>query len=199
MLDTVMLNKAYAKIAGGVIVEYPVYGQHIVNRAEPLEWYTEVVYDARPVVPAYHYAEEVPAVDGDKVRISYVIKALHLSSLLRHINPADLFMPVSAAPVVIGDVDPTAIERIKALTTIHVQEKLDAFAQAKGYDNLLSCTSYKDSTVVQFSTEASIAIALRDQVWGALYTYFEAVTAGTKPVPVSINDIESELPAFVWP
>ncbi len=199
MLDPLMLNKTYARVANGVITEYPVYGQHIQNRSEPLDWYTEVVYDARPAVPAYHYAQEMPVVEGTKVRVSYVVKALDLSSLLKHINPSDLFMPGMSTPVDIADVDPTAIDRIKALATIHVQEQLDAFAQAKGYDNLLSCTSYKDSTVVQFSTEASIAIQLRDQVWGALYQYFEDVTTGTKPVPVSINDIAAELPAFVWP
>lgn len=199
MLDPFLINKAYAKVVDGAIVEYPVFTNHILNRAEPIEWYTEVTYDAKPEVPAYHYAEEVPVVEGTKVKVSYTVKPLNLSSLLRHVNPVDLFMPSSTPSVSIEEVDPAAIDRIRALATIHVQERLDAFAQAKGYDTLLSCTSYKDSTVIQFSTEASIAIALRDQVWGALYTYFENVLAGTQPVPATIADIEAALPSFTWP
>lgn len=198
MSDPVLLNKAYAKVTNGIITEYPVYTQHITNRGEPLDWYTEVVYEAKPEIPAYHYAQEIPYVDGVIVRVRYEIKPLDLSALLRHINPVDLFMP-NATPVTIQDVAPADIERIKQLATIHIQEQLDAFAQAKGYDNMLSATSYKDSTVVQFSTEASIAIAMRDQIWGSLYTYFESVLAGTTTVPASIQDIMAALPALEWP
>lgn len=197
-IDPTQPNKVYARIAGNEILEYPVTALHIQNRGEPLDWYTEVTYDPKPTIPTFHYAREIPRVVDGKVRVSYQVEALTLSSLLRQINPIDPLNPLSA-PVDIANVDPEAINTIKALTTQHVQQKLDAFALEKGYDNLLSATSYKDSSVVQFSTEATIAIQLRDQVWGALYTYFDAVVAGTQPVPATIADIEAQLPAFTWP
>lgn len=198
MSDPVALNKAYAKVSNGVIVEYPVFAQHILNRSEPLSWYTEVVYDAKPTIPPYHYAQEIPRIEADKVIVSYELKALDLSSLLKHINPSNLFTPGQPL-VTIEDILPADLDRIKQLAILHIQNKLDAFAQVKGYDNLLSATSYKDSTVIQFSTEASIAIALRDQVWGSLYTYLDDITTGVKPIPGSIDEIEAELPALVWP
>lgn len=203
-IDPTQPNKVYARIDGLTITEYPVSALHIQNRGEPIDWYTEVSFDPKPVIPTFHYAREIPRVvqtaTGTQVRVSYQVEALTLSNLLRLISPADATaLPGAVTPPNIADVDPSAIETIKALTTQHVQQKLDAFAQEKGYDNLLSATSYKDSTVIQFSTEATIAIALRDQVWGALYTYFDGVLAGTNPVPTSIADIEAGLPAFVWP
>lgn len=188
----------YARVENGVITEYPVYDYHIVNRGEPIDWYTPVHFSARPVIPPFHYAREIPTIVGTEVHVSYVVEALDLNALLRHISPQDLMFSSQITPANIADIDPEAIARIKQLVTIHVQQKLDAFAQEKGYDNLLAAISYKDSTVVQFSTEATTAIQLRDQVWNGLYAYFEQVIDGTQPVPTSIQDIESYLPAFTW-
>ena len=192
-------NLIYAKVVNGEIVEYPVYKVHINNRQEPISDYNLVSFDAKPVVPPFHYAREVPRYENGQVHVGYSIEAFSLQDILSQIAiPSAGGIGLPTAPV-ITDVPVETIDRIKALTTIHVQSKLDTFAQEKGYDNLLSATSYKDSSVVQFSTEATIAIQLRDQVWGSLYTYIQAVEAGTKPVPVSVAEIEAQLPAFVWP
>jgi len=202
MIDPLQPSTTYARIDGLTILEYPVSALHIQNRGEPLEWYTEVQYDPKPQIATFHYARELPRVvqtpSGAKVQVSYQVEAFTLSNLLSQISPMSM-MPSATTPVAIADVDPAAIETIRTLATLHVQQRLDKFAQDKGYDNLLAATSYKDSSVIAFSTEATIAIQLRDQVWGALYTYFNAVIIGTQPVPTSIADIEAQLPAFSWP
>jgi len=50
----------------------------------------------------------------------------------------------------------------------------------------------------KFRIEGLRGYQLRDQVWIALTTYFEEVQNGTKPVPVSISEIDAVFPAMTW-
>lgn len=80
-----------------------------------------------------------------------------------------------------------------------VQSQLDSFAQSRYYNNILSATSYINSTNPKFASEAQYALELRDNTWSALLTILNEVTQGTRDMPSSLGDIIDELPLMQWP
>lgn len=94
-----------------------------------------------------------------------------------------------------------ASERLKAEIVTATHKALDAFAQTRGYDSILSACTYATSTVPQFAAEGQYCVALRDQTWAALYDMLAAVEAGTRAIPAGFSDIADELPTATaeWP
>jgi|GEM_PF-1528013 len=79
-----------------------------------------------------------------------------------------------------------------------VQAHLDATAQTRGYDGILSLASYAASNNPPFAIEGRAGADWRDAVWLYCYGVLAAVQAGTRPVP-SAEELVAELPALVWP
>ena len=89
-------------------------------------------------------------------------------------------------------------EAFKSRVVSMVQERLDAFARTRNYDGILSAATYATSTIQKFAEEGQYAVEARDSTWSTLYTILAEVEAGTRPLPSSYEDIESELPALIW-
>lgn len=81
-----------------------------------------------------------------------------------------------------------------------VQDALDAFAQTRRYDGIMSACSYASSTDPVFAAEAAYCITLRDETWRQAYNIMDAVIAGTHPMP-TVAELLSELPvgSAQWP
>lgn len=94
---------------------------------------------------------------------------------------------------------PQPPEVVQADIVIQTQARLDTFAMTRNYDSILSACTYATSPTVKFKTEGQYAVQARDATWAALYTILAEVQAGTRPMPSGYADIESELPALVWP
>lgn len=94
---------------------------------------------------------------------------------------------------------PKAPEEIRAEIVAQTQARLDAFAQTRGYDGILSCATYATSTVPKFAAEGQYAVEARDATWSALYAMLDEVLAGTRPLPAGYADVEPELPPLAWP
>lgn len=88
---------------------------------------------------------------------------------------------------------------IQDVITQAAQARLDAFAQTRNYDGILSACTYATSAVPQFSAEGQAAVNARDATWSTLYQIMGEVQAGTRPVPTSFADIEADLPELAWP
>lgn len=88
---------------------------------------------------------------------------------------------------------------IQANIISSVQSRLDAFAQTKFYDGILSACTYATSSVPKFMVEGQYAVTARDATWSAANSILEAVLAGTRPVPSGYAEIEPELPMLTWP
>ena len=86
---------------------------------------------------------------------------------------------------------------MQAEFTNAIQQRLDAFAQERGYDNIMSACSYFGSGNARFKAEADRAIQLRDDTWAICYAILAAVLAGERAVP-TLEEIVSELPALTW-
>jgi hypothetical protein len=79
------------------------------------------------------------------------------------------------------------------------QQRLDEFAQTRGYDGVLSLCTYASSANSKFQQEGQYGVEVRDATWAKLYEILAEVQEGTRPIPSSYADIENELPALVWP
>jgi hypothetical protein len=92
-------------------------------------------------------------------------------------------------------------ERLKTAIVTATEAQLNAFAATRGYDSILSASTYATSTVPQFAAEAAYCVGLRDATWATLYQMLAEVQAGTRPMPTSFEDIASELPTATaaWP
>lgn len=79
------------------------------------------------------------------------------------------------------------------------QDRLDAFAQTRDYDDIKSATGYAGCSVLRFDIEGTYCRDARAETWDALYVILAEVKAGTRPVPTSFADVEPLLPRLVWP
>ena len=75
---------------------------------------------------------------------------------------------------------------------------LDEFAQSRGYDNIISVTTYINSSNTDYAAEAQRAIDLRDAWWSGLTTIMNDVLAGNRPLPASWNELAADLPELTW-
>lgn len=86
---------------------------------------------------------------------------------------------------------------MQAEFTDAIQQRLDAFAQERGYDNIMSACSYFGSANPRFKAEADRAIALRDATWAKCYEILDDVLAGKRPIPTE-EELFAELPKLEW-
>lgn len=120
---------------------------------------------------------------------------------------------VEGAPVEIGGgwfqtwtVQPASAEEIaerqqaiRAQIEDGVQQRLDDFARTRGYDNIVSACSYATSQHPKYGPEGRYCVTVREATWDAMFSIEAEVLAGTRPMPMSYDEIEPELPALVWP
>ena len=74
------------------------------------------------------------------------------------------------------------------------QNRLDTFAQTKGYDNISIACTYSNSSNAIFKLEGEYAVSARDNTWNALFN-----TLSSEIIINSFSDIEPHLPILVWP
>lgn len=89
-------------------------------------------------------------------------------------------------------------EQIKMEIVDAVQQRLDAFAQTRNYDGILSACTYASSTVPKFAAEGQYAVNARDATWATCYQIMSAVMEGKRPMP-TVEQVLSELPLLSWP
>lgn len=87
---------------------------------------------------------------------------------------------------------------IELLVMLEVQQRLDTFARARGYDNIVSLCSYASSSNSRFAADAATGVRVRDEQWGASLAIKQAVLARERPMP-TYEQVIAELPPMpVW-
>lgn len=99
----------------------------------------------------------------------------------------------------LAEYPPPSHEQLQAQFVTAIQHRLDAWAQTRNYDGILSACTYVTSAVPKFQAEGQRAVELRDQTWGAAYQILAEVQEGTRPMPSGLADIEADLPVLEWP
>ncbi len=95
--------------------------------------------------------------------------------------------------------EPIRPDQLLAQIVQATQTRLDAFAQGRNYDGILSACSYATSTVPKFQTEGLYCVQARDATWAALYVILAQIQAGERPLPQGYADLEAQLPILAWP
>ena len=190
----------FARVKEGKIIEFPVYRLHIKNRAHPIDWYTPVKEIGKEeTLPPFSYQQRTVELVGVEVIATYTTKEYSLAELLNQLNRGmDPVLGREVQAPKIEELDPALVAQVYKLTSEYATSKLNAFAQERGYDDIYTLCDYRDSMFDKFRIEGLRGYQLRDQVWIALTTYFEEVQNGTKPVPVSISEIDAVFPAMTW-
>lgn len=88
-------------------------------------------------------------------------------------------------------------EQISALQ-VAVQARLDAFAQERYYDGILSACTYAAGTVPNFKSDGQTCVNARDLTWGACFKVLGEVKAGKRQIPTE-EELLAMLPALKWP
>lgn len=192
-------KQLYARVHMGKVIESNVTELQIMNRGESKSAYMPQMFDYKPkTVKPYHFLKEVAEIFIDHVQIHYVQTHMDLDQLLLRVwnTEGDLKRPKTG--VVIGDIPAAMVSAIAEASRIEMQDRLDTFAQTRGYDDIKSACTYATSAVPAFAAEGQRAVALRDSSWAVLYTYLSGVTAGSTPVPKNRDEIFATCPALTW-
>lgn len=96
------------------------------------------------------------------------------------------------------EAEPITPEQTIKLFTAAVQSYMDASAQQRNYDGILSLCTYATSTVAKFAAEGQAGVDFRDTCWSHCYQVLADVEAGTREQP-AMDDFMAELPALAWP
>lgn len=101
----------------------------------------------------------------------------------------------------VADPPPPAptVEEVQAQVVRQTQTRLDAFAQTRGYDGILSASTYVGDPSPRLAAEGVYAKAARSATWETLYAFMAEVQAGTQPMPTGFADVEPLLPVLQWP
>lgn len=79
-----------------------------------------------------------------------------------------------------------------------IQAHIDATALSRAYKNGLSCTSYLNSSVDLWKSEAQTFILWRDSVWSYVLGELNKLQNGERPV-IPFDEFLKELPTIGWP
>lgn len=83
------------------------------------------------------------------------------------------------------------------LYSSYAQDYIDSVVQKRGYDDILSCLSYINSTNPIFKREAEIANVFRDRVWERAYEIINQINEGDLQ-PMAEVIFKNMLPAINW-
>lgn len=84
-------------------------------------------------------------------------------------------------------------EQMKASIVTAVQAHLDSQAQSKGYDSILSATSYAGYPN-DFQLEGIAFGTLRANVWKYCFTQLAEIESGERPIIPTVEEFIAELP-----
>lgn len=88
---------------------------------------------------------------------------------------------------------------IQAEIVAATQDRLDAFARTRNYDDIKSACTYVGCSVPKFGSEGAYCRDARAETWAVLYAMLAEVEAGTRPMPTGFAEVEAELPILAWP
>lgn len=94
--------------------------------------------------------------------------------------------------------EPTLFD-IEVMLINETKNRLDLFAQTRGYDNILSACSYATDTDLKFQTEGQYCIQMRSQTWTTLNKIISDIKSDIRSMPLVFSSIENELPLLTWP
>jgi hypothetical protein len=89
-------------------------------------------------------------------------------------------------------------EEIQEILVSAIQQHLDATAQTRAYDGIISLCTYATSPSPKFAAEGQAGVEWRDACWAKGYEILAEYRKGLRQIPMP-DELIAELPAMVWP
>jgi hypothetical protein len=142
------------------------------------------VPDGTTIIPKFHTFQAPPEQEG--------YYAVMQGGWILVEGEKPVYPPVPVPP------PPPTPEQIIGEYTKEIQNRLDEFAQTRGYDGILSACTYANSPTSKFATEGQYCVVQRDATWAAAYNILDLVLSGSRPMP-TLDELFTELPQLEWP
>jgi hypothetical protein len=106
---------------------------------------------------------------------------------------------MSYTQVIMTEQEMLADTDIQNSSIVLTQQRLNAFATTRGYDNIASACSYATSTVPKFKSDADYCIAARDTTWTTLFVILNDVANSGTNASTDVVEVLEQLPVLSWP
>lgn len=200
-----MVNQAhnysgvFARVFGGVVVEYPVTQQQIRQRdPKTLSTFFPTVEQGDVAPKPYHRTEYRFKLENKVVVVEKVQTPFSINEILEDVLQKARIKDFNAQRALIQDVDPQAFVIVSQLVEAEMMRQLNALVKAERYDSIDSLASFLSSHVEKFRKQAERGLYLRSEIFASLSVYEHAVMTGVKPVPLTDAEIYAELPSVDW-
>lgn len=190
-------SKLYARVQGGKVIEYPVTTEIIQKRGHTVAQYYEVFEKSVDLGNlAGMIIDTVMTIEGHIVEITHTTREKTLEEMVFFFRKAfenGAWVPFNYADIPAGEIK--AFQKklgqaaTDALNTV-VKERYDSL------DALLS--RYSNSSNPVWKKEAVFFQTAVDTLWTKLIAYFQELASSTKPLPVSMSDVEVLIKAPTW-
>ena len=190
-------SKLYARVQGGKVIEYPVTTEIIQKRGHTVAQYYEVFEKSVDLGNlAGMIIDTVITIEGHIVEITHTTREKTLEEMIFFFRKAfenGAWVPFNYADIPAGEIK--AFQKklgqaaTDALNTV-VKERYDSL------DALLS--RYSNSSNPVWKKEAVFFQTAVDTLWTKLIAYFKELASSTKPLPVSMSDVEVLIKAPTW-
>jgi hypothetical protein len=181
----------FARTEGNRIIEFPVTLEEIQNRGAPLTMFRQVVFGEKPAELPFHRIEEKLEVENLTPYVRYVNVPMTIQEILNALW-------LHKEEIKVNEVPQELFQRVVQLARVEIAARLDAFAQTRDYDNIVSLCSYATDPLPVHAAEGQRAVNLRSGCWEEIRRYSEAVATGKQPVPRLETEIFAGLPALTW-
>ena len=189
----------FARVLGGVVVEYPLTEMDIRQRGvSELSSYFPTMDKGEEELRPYHRLQYQFTIDNKVVKVDKIQTPLSIDEILQIVHRSAASKDPNSQAVDPASVDPYAFAEVSRQVETIIMDQLNALVKSERYDSVDSAASFVTSHVEKFREQAQYVLWLRSELFVRLEEYEQAVATGVKPVPRTSAEIFSELPAVVW-
>jgi len=94
--------------------------------------------------------------------------------------------------------EPLTVEQTIALYVTKIQERMDNFAQTRGYDGIASLVTYAGDPDPQLDAEGTYGKNARSATWVKSRAIYADVKSGVRQA-LTLDELFAELPVLTWP
>lgn len=178
----------YGKVTDGVIVEFPVTVDIILNRGHNVNDYCLSVFATEPNYNrACQKLQRKISVRNGKIYVDFEITPRSLAEVLAGFKTKDGVMDIK-------DVEFSLMVYTKSLFTNYVEDSLDKLCNLRGYTSLNNILArYRNSSIESFKKESDYLQVCLDNAWKVMTVYQADLMTGKQPLPTSIDELDAVL------